>query len=254
MKLSIVIPAYNEEAYIADCLESVLKEVASASIETEVIVVNNASTDRTKEIALSYPGVIVVDEPKKSLTMARQAGFKASTGDLIANIDADTLMPPGWIAKVQKEFSKNKDLAALSGPYIYYDRSRLLNVLVWSYYFLGYLMHLVNHRLLKIGAMLQGGNFILKRIHLEEIGGFDTSIEFYGEDTDIARRIQKTGRVKFSFLLPMRTSGRRLSKEGLIATSSKYIINHFWIIVFKRPFRHRYTHVGGSKTLTKDKE
>jgi glycosyltransferase involved in cell wall biosynthesis len=251
MKLSIVIPAYNEEAYIADCLESVLKEVRSASIETEVIVVNNASTDRTKEIALSYPGVIVVDEPKKGLTMARQAGFEASTGDLIANIDADTLMPPGWISKVQKEFSMNKNLAALSGPYIYYDRSRALNIIVWFYYFLGYLLHLVNHRILRIGAMLQGGNFILKRIHLEKIGGFDTSIEFYGEDTDIARRIQKTGRVKFSFLLPMRTSGRRLSKEGILATSSKYIINHFWIIIFKKPFKHRHTYVGGTEMSSK---
>lgn len=253
MKLSFVIPAYNEEHYIGKCLESIIKEVEKTSFDVEIIVVNNASTDRTKEIALRYPNVIVVDEPKKGLPQARQAGFLASTGDLIANVDADIILPTGWIDKVMKEFSKNQNLVALSGPYIYYDRSKLTNFLVWFYYFLGYLIHLVNHYILKVGAMLQGGNFILKRHHLEKIGGFNTNIQFYGEDTDIATRIQRTGRVKFSFFLPMYTSARRLSKEGVFVTSAKYILNHFWIIIFKRPYRTHYTYVGESKKITEEK-
>ncbi len=254
MKLSIVIPAYNEEKYIAQCIEAVIADTKNISEDIEIIVVNNASTDNTKKIADKYKEVKVVDEPRSGLPMARQAGYKASTGELIANIDADTIMPAGWTKKVLSEFAKNKNLVALSGPYFYYDRSYLMNLYIRSYYFVGYIVHLINHRILKISAMLQGGNFVLRRDALDKIGGFDTSIEFYGEDSDIARRIQKHGRVKFTFSLPMSTSARRFDKEGIVQTAFKYVVNYLNIIVFKKPFKHKYTYVGEPKESSKCKK
>ncbi len=255
MKLSIIIPAHNEQEYIAQCLKSIKKDAKTVSEDIEIIVVNNACTDNTKEIALSFPGVSVVDENRRGLSMARQAGFRASTGDLIANVDADTIMPSGWTKKVLREFTKNDNLVALSGPYVYYDRSFLMNVFIWlSYYSIGYLSHLINHHILKIGALLQGGNFILKKSALEKISGFNTDIKFYGEDIDIARRIQKQGRVKFTFLLPMKTSARRFTQDGTIKTAIKYIINYFWVIFFKKPFRYKYTYVGESNQFSKYKK
>ncbi len=239
MKLSFVIPAYNEEELIGKCLDSILKQAENKS-DIEIIVVNNASTDKTKEIASSFPGVIVVDEPKKGIVNARHAGFIESSGDLIANIDADTILTPGWIDKVLKEFSGNEKLVALSGPYIYYDLSKIHNFFIKVYYFIGYLSHIVNHFVFHGGAMLQGGNFIVRRSALEKIGGFDTSIIFYGEDTNIACRIQKVGRVKFTFKLPMYTSGRRLKKEGVLTMALRYPINYIWVIIFKRPFTENY--------------
>ena len=207
-------------------------------------MVNNASTDKTADIARSFTGVKVVDENRKGLPMARQAGFLASTGDLIANIDADTIMPSGWIKKVLFEFSKNEKMVALSGPHVFYDCPQTINIPVRGYYLMGYVLHLVNHHLLGIGAVVQGGNFILRRSALEKIGGFDSSIAFYGEDTDIARRVQKHGRVKFTLGLPMSTSGRRFSQEGFLKTAGKYTINYFWVIFFKKPFKLNYTYVG----------
>ena len=243
MKLSFVIPAYNEEDLIGQCLDSILKQTAGRPDDIEIIVVNNASTDRTRAVASSFPGVIVVDEPQKGIVHARRAGFLASSSDLIANIDADTMLTPGWIDKVLKEFSENQNLVALSGPYIYYDLSKSHNFLIRVYYYIGYLSYIVNHFVLHMGAMLQGGNFILKRSALEKIGGFDTNIIFYGEDTDIARRIQKVGRVKFTFKLPMYTSGRRLKKEGILTMALRYPINYIWVTIFKRPFTKTYLDV-----------
>lgn len=240
MKLSFVIPAYNEERYIGKCLSSIGEQLKNCRHDCEVIVVNNASTDRTRELALSYPGVRAVDELKKGIVHARRAGYLASTGDLIANIDADTILSPGWIDKVFAEFSADQRLAALSGPYIYYDLPALTNMATRLFYYFGYAIYLVNHHLLKKGSMLQGGNFILRRSALEKIGGYDTSIEFYGEDTDIARRVQAAGRVLFTFRLPMYTSGRRLEKEGVIVMGLKYGINHLWILLFKKPFTRNY--------------
>jgi len=236
MRLSFVIPAYNEENYIRPCLESIQRELKGRNYDTEIIVVNNASTDNTRRVAEEFADVRVVDEMKKGLVQARSAGFLASSGDLIANIDADTRLTKGWIDKVFTEFSSDDRLVALSGPYIYYDLSWLTRAVVDFYYRIGYLIHLFNQHILGKGAMLQGGNFIVTRTALEKIGGFNMDLDFWGEDTDVAIRIQKVGKVKFSFKLPMLTSGRRLKGEGLIIAGVQYIINHFWTIIFKKPF------------------
>src|ERR1700678_1258174 len=104
MRLSFVIPAYNEETYLPACLESILAQTQGMGDSVEIIVVNNASSDRTREVALGFPGVQVVDEPRKGLTFARQAGFAASLGELIANVDSDSRLTPGWVANVLSAF------------------------------------------------------------------------------------------------------------------------------------------------------
>src|SRR5579875_3646881 len=121
MRMSFVVPAYNEEAYLQDCLRSILREAQACREEVEIIVVNNASTDRTRQVALQFPSVKVVDELRKGLTYARQAGLDASTGYLVANVDADSRLTPGWLRRVLDEFEANPKLLALSGPLVYYD-------------------------------------------------------------------------------------------------------------------------------------
>ena len=199
MRLSFVVPAYNEEAYLPACLESVLAQTRELGDAVEIIVVNNASSDRTREVALSYAGVRVVDEPQKGLTFARQAGFAASTGELIANVDSDSRLTEGWVRTVLKEFAAGPKLVALSGPFIYYDMSPSQRVSVRIFYAIAYLVYALNRYVLRAGSMVQGGNFVLRRAALEQIGGFNTAISFYGEDTDIARRMNQVGEVKFTF-------------------------------------------------------
>ncbi len=235
MKISFVIPAYNEEALVGKCLESVEHEIAHAPCETEIIVVDNASSDRTGDIARSFNHVRVVEEKRKGLTFARQAGFAASTGDIIANIDSDTMLPAGWLSRVVHDFSRDPQLMALSGPHIYYDMNVFERALVKIFYGGGYALHIINS-ILGRGAMLQGGNFVLRRKALESIGGFDTSIEFFGEDTDIARRVAKVGRVKWTFALPIYASGRRLKKEGIVRSALIYTINHLSILYWHKPY------------------
>jgi len=243
MKISFVIPAYNEEAYIGECLQSIIEEIYMTLSDAEIIVVNNGSTDRTAEIARQYHGVLIVDEKKKGIVKARHAGYRAAKGDLIANIDADNILPSGWLEKVLREFSRNDHLVALSGPLVYYDLPWLFRFQVKAFYGLGYLSYLINHYILKKGGMLQGGNFVVRTWTLDRIGGFDTTIDFYGEDTDIARRIQGLGRIKFTFRLPMYSSGRRMAKEGLIATGFRYAVNYLWILIFKKPFTTKSTDI-----------
>jgi glycosyltransferase involved in cell wall biosynthesis len=236
MKLSFVIPAHNEELYLGNCLDSIVRELKSGNYDAEIIVVDNASTDKTKEVAARYPGVKIVYEPRKGLVRARRAGFLASTGDLIANVDADTRLTPGWIEKVIKEFSKNPKLAALSGPFIYYDLPKKINYLVKIFYYIAFLTYFLNRFIFRLGSMLQGGNFVVRRSALEKIGGYNTDIYFYGEDTDLACRLHNVGQVKWTFDLPIYASGRRLANEGTFTMGARYGLNYFSMILFKKPY------------------
>jgi glycosyltransferase involved in cell wall biosynthesis len=236
MRLSFVIPAYNEEAYLGPCVESILLQTRALNLPTEIIVVNNASTDRTRVVALSFPEVLLVDEPRKGLTHARQAGFNRSTGDLIANVDADSRLTPGWIARVLSEFDRTPELAALSGPILYYDLTPRQRILVRIFYLFAWITYVVNRYILRVGSMVQGGNFVIARPALEKIGGFNLSITFYGEDTDIARRLNQVGKVRFTFALKMFSSARRLKNEGILATAWRYTVNYFWTTFLERPF------------------
>lgn len=245
MKISFVIPAHNEEGHIAQCLESIEKEIAAIrhlrpEIGAEIIVVNNASTDKTREIASGFAGVRVIDEPNKGLVRARHAGFVASHGDIVANIDADVVLPKGWLSFVLKSFDRDERLVVLSGPFIYHDLPLFVRAQVKFFYALAYVAYALNRFVLRIGSMVQGGNFVVRRDALTAAGGFNTSIEFYGEDTDVARRLSKHGKVRWTFALPAYSSGRRLKGEGVVATSARYTINYFWITFTGKPFSNKY--------------
>lgn len=234
-KISLVICAFNEENYIGNCLQSVLD---NSNHFYEIIVVDNSSTDRTKEIVSKFPAVKLVSESQKGLTHARQKGLQIATGEILAYIDADTLMPKGWAASVSKFFMDNSKAVSLSGPCKYHDGSEMsklfLNFFWWisapiTYFFVGY--------------MLLGSNFAVRKSALEKIDGFDRSISFYGEDTDLARRLSKVGKVVFKMNFFIYASSRRFEGEGIIKASFVYVLNFIWPVIFHKPFTKSYKDV-----------
>ena len=243
MKLSFVIPAHNEQDHIGQCLSSILKELYGNPCDMEIIVVNNASSDRTAEIARSYPGVQVVDEPVKGLVVARRTGFEKATGGLVANVDADTMLPHGWIDKVLREFENDPKLVCLSGPFIYYDLSLWGRGWQRFFYGLAFPVYLFNRFVLRVSSMVQGGNFVVRKAAFEQVGGFNVTIDFYGEDTDVARRLNRMGHVKFTFGLPIFASGRRVAKEGVFMTGFRYGANYLWVSFSGKPFTKASTDV-----------
>lgn len=241
MKISFIIPAFNEEKFLGKCLASVFKELAkNPAISAEVIVVNNASTDNTRAIAETFVGARIIDEPKKGLIIARQAGAAAAGGDILAHIDADCILPEGWIKTALTQFDAQPDLAALSGPLVYYDLPGLLQACIKFYYYLGYLFYLLNHYVLRIGSLLQGGNFLVRRQAWENMEKAGKDFEFYGEDTILAKNLSRLGKVKFTMAMPMYSSGRRLKKEGVFMTAFRYVSNFFFVTLFKKPFTAKY--------------
>jgi glycosyltransferase involved in cell wall biosynthesis len=236
LTISFVVPAYNEEALIASCLYAILAEISRLGCRAEIIVVDNNSSDRTRQIAASIPGVVIVDEPHRGLVQARRAGCRAARAALIANIDADTMIPPGWLDRVLAEFAKHRELAALSGPFIHYDVPRPVRATAALFYRFAFIGYLLVRFVFRAGSMMQGGNFVVRKSALDAVDAFNPDFTFYGEDTELARRLSKVGPVKFSFALPAYSSGRRLAAEGLFRVAFDYSMNYLWTVLFKHPF------------------
>jgi glycosyltransferase involved in cell wall biosynthesis len=117
MKISIVIPAYNEQDYIANCLQAISLQ---SDKPDEVIVVNNNSTDNTVKEALKFEFITLINEPKQGLFFSRETGMNLATGDILCRIDADTIIATHWVKEVRKSF-KDQTISAMTGPLEYYD-------------------------------------------------------------------------------------------------------------------------------------
>ena len=232
-KISLVICAYNEEKCIGECLDYAIKN--SEGKLHEIIVVDNVSTDNTKAEALKRSNVKVVREEKKGLVRARQRGFMEAEGDILAYIDADTRMPEGWLDRIFKEFENKREVVCVSGPYVYHDIPKHHQILVKFYWHV-----LAMPMYWMIGYMVVGGNFAIKKETLKKMNGFDTNIEFYGEDTNIARRASKFGKVKFIPSHYMYSSGRRLTNQGLLDIFKEYGLNFLSEVFLKKPVTKEY--------------
>jgi glycosyltransferase involved in cell wall biosynthesis len=235
LSLSVIVPAYNEEAYLGKCLDAIVEHAAARALE--IIVVDNNSTDRTREIAQLHPEIVYLFEPEKGITKARQCGYQSSRGDILAFVDADTLMPAGWIDEVEKQFAADAGLACLSGPYSYYDIPRLQRAIAAAWFVAAWPIYRL------FGYLVVGGNFAIRRPVLDSMGGFDPSIEFYGEDADIARRARKFGRILFTRRLVMPTSGRRLKREGYARMAWIYFVNFLAIAFRGKPVTRGYSDI-----------
>lgn len=117
LTLTLVIPVFNEEGYLRLCLNSV---AAQTVLPDQVIVIDNNSTDGSFKIARQFPFVDLINESKQGVLQARNKGFNAAKGQIIARIDADTLLPPRWVEAVKSSFA-NPKVAAVTGPVDYYD-------------------------------------------------------------------------------------------------------------------------------------
>jgi glycosyltransferase involved in cell wall biosynthesis len=225
MTVTVIVCAYNEARLLAGCLYSLLAQTRPPD---EILVINNASTDDTAAVARQVPGVRVIDEPTKGLVVARETGRRVARGDVLAYVDADCRAPIEWLERVAARFSRGGAPVAVTGPYRFYDWDPLGRLLIRAYDLLvAPPTHAIVHHALGMGAILYGGNFAVTQRALTAIGGFDRSIEFHGEDTNLGRRLTPIGRVDVARDCWVWTSARRYQAMGKSAVFSLYVRN-FW--------------------------
>jgi glycosyltransferase involved in cell wall biosynthesis len=233
LRISVIVCAHNEARYLAACLHSLL---AQTRLPDEILVVNNASTDATRAVALEIPYVQVVDEPRKGLVIARETARRSTSGDVLVYLDADCRAPLTWLARIEARLAADERLIALSGPYRFYDWDWWGRLLIRAYDFtLAPATQLLVKHLLRIGTVFYGGNFAVRREALEQIGGFDTSIEFHGEDTNLGRRLFALGKVGLFHDCYLHTSARRYVAMGKGAVFRLYVRNFTSELLHHRP-------------------
>src|SRR5690349_12852393 len=233
MTIAVVVCAYNEAELLAACLHSLLAQTRPAD---DLIVINNASTDETGAVARAVPGVRVIDEPMKGLVVARETGRRETKADVLAYIDADCRAPITWLESVEARFASPTAPVAVTGPYRFYDWDWSGRTLIRLYdKLVAPLTHFAVHHAMGLGAILYGGNFAVRAHALAAIGGFDRTIEFHGEDTNLGRRLTPIGRVDIASDCWVWTSARRYRAMGKRAVFGLYVRNFWSEILRHRP-------------------
>lgn len=181
--LSLIIPAHNEERWLGATLEAAKAALDGAGIaERELIVVDDASTDRTADIAREHD-VKVVASDKRNIAATRNAGAAASTGERLLFVDADTIVSAAALEAVMRAFDGG---TIGGGARLKWDRSVRLSA--------DLVLHGWN-MLSSAAALPAGGFFFARRDAFERIGGFDESI-YVSEEIWLGLELHKLGPVR----------------------------------------------------------
>jgi glycosyltransferase involved in cell wall biosynthesis len=243
MTISAIVCAYNEARYLPACLFSLLAQTRPPD---EILVINNASTDATADVARRVPGVRVVNEPTKGLVVARETARHEARGDILAFVDADCRAPICWLERVERRFTSHDRPVAVTGPYRFYDWEWSGRALIRLYDLaVAPPTHFLLQHALHVGAIFCGGNFAVRRDALSRIGGFDRSIEFHGEDTNLGRRLTATGRIDVRGDCWVWTSARRYHAMGTRHVIRLYVRNFWSEILRHRPVDVQHVDIRG---------
>lgn len=212
MKISVVIPAYNEEKYLPHCIKSLKNQTFH---DFEIVVVDNNSTDKTAEVAVKL-GARVVHEAKKGVGAARKKGFAQAKGEIIVSTDADCTFPKNWLEKIDIAFTKHKNIIALYGISALDDDGKVKQLL----------SHVGTRTFFQINDWLKkkqftGCNLAVKKTAYDKTSGFDANIRIC-EDADLCKKLMAIGKVLFIPHLLVYTSARRF-KDTSIKTLYGYM-------------------------------
>jgi glycosyltransferase involved in cell wall biosynthesis len=243
IRVSLVIPAYNEEHHLKACLE----HIAAQEVRPyEVIVVDNVSTDQTARVARSYDFVKLVSEKRRGVVFARDAGFNAARGEVIGRIDSDTLLPPTWIGDVQTLFS-DTTFDAISGRIHYHDVALKQVADSIDFFFRKRLAYYLSR---DDTVFLQGANLAMRREAWLAVRDKLCHLDAIHEDFDLAIHLQEMGlKVGFDENLTASISGRRVAMGFADATHYILVSPHTYAVHRIRSRYHMYPVVAASIAL-----
>ncbi len=204
MKLSIIVPAFNEERLISESLRQInaaLVTFTQRGWTTELIVCNNNSTDRTAELAQAA-GAQVVFEPVNQIARARNAGAAAATGDWLIFVDADSHPTADLFADVAEQIISGTCIAG--GSTMKLDTTLLLPRAVAGFW----------NQVSRVTRWLAGSFIFCEAATFRSIGGFSHEL-FAAEEIEFSQRLKKQARTSGKRIIvlhrhPLHTSARKI--------------------------------------------
>lgn len=216
--ISVVIPTFNEEENIAQCLVSLGHQTVPRT-EYEIIVVDGGSKDATCEIAQKYADRVFVQKSPR-VGGARNDGIMAASGKIVATTDADCILPPTWIATIRDGFLE-EGVVQLYGP-VYPIEPGIRNTLSLAaantFSRIGYYTRIFYYTL--------GCNTAFRKEAVIRAGLY-RCIDA-GDDVEIAIRMHRLGKVRFSGAMEVGFSMRRYRQFGSLRSLYEwmYIVGH----------------------------
>lgn len=220
--ISIVIPAFNEKSFLPICLDSIRRQ---SYRDYEVIVVAGGE-DGTAKIA-TRSGARLAWSNRRGIAAARSAGFACARGEIIASTDADTILPPDWLSRMEERFREQPETVAVAGHFLLYDGPAFVRAGVRLSLAL---MPSVTRAMPGIWNF-GGFNFAVRADAFRRAGGFNVDLDF-GEDVDLCRRLKRAGKVCFDPELVVRMSGRAFQDDR---TGAKNLANYLSVLLRGRP-------------------
>ena len=182
--VSVVVCSYNGGRTLDQCLTS-LGELRYP--DYEVVLVDDGSTDDTREIAARHPSVRAVHQENRGLSVARNVGAAAATGEIVAYTDSDCYADPDWLALLVAALRRS-DAAAVGGPNLSPEDGRVPALVAASP---GQPTHVLETD--TIAEHVPGCNMAFYKWALDEVGGFNPVYRKAGDDVDVCWRIQQAG-------------------------------------------------------------
>jgi glycosyltransferase involved in cell wall biosynthesis len=228
-RFSVVVPAYNESALLGACLQSLADQDFAGAYE--VIVVDNNSTDETREIAKLH-GATVVGELQAGVCWARQAGTVVALGEIIVSTDADTTFDKSWLSRIDQTFSTSPDFVAVTGPCRFLDAPWWGRLYAWLLFHAVHVISRVTGRVVYVSAT----NIAFRS---SAFTGYDTGATQGGDELGLLRCLRSRGRIAFDLSNPSFTSSRRL-RQGLLYNLAVtflyyYVLGYCLNRLFRRP-------------------
>ncbi len=209
-KISVIIPSFNEEKYIGHVLSALHRQTFQ---DFEVILVDNNSTDKTRELAKKSHATVII-EKRKGIGLARNTGVKAAKGEILFFTNADTAPSPKVLETYANTF-RDKNVVAATGPMVPLEKTT--RFIRFGYRFASVSLAKFSF---KVGMpAMSGSNIAMRKKAFEKAGGFNTSLETY-EDIDLIARVKKLGEVRYTDDAVVATSTRRIEAWGV----RKYIM------------------------------
>lgn len=184
-KVSVVICAYNAERTMEVCLSS-LEKLRYPNYE--VIVVNDGSTDRTREISERHREFTLINQPNRGLAVARNVGMQAASGEIIAYTDSDCVVDPDWLTYLAYKFVAD-GFVAVGGPNFPPPEESAVAAYVAASP--GGPTHVLLND--EVAEHIPGCNMAFAKRALEEVGGFEPIFAAAGDDVDLCWRLQNKG-------------------------------------------------------------
>lgn len=189
-KISIIVPAYNEERTITQCIQSLLKLDYP---NYEIILIDDGSTDNTYQLAnkMKATNLKVIHQENKGKSQALNNGIQNSTGEIIITVDADTTIDKQALTRIADRFATNKKIGALAGNVKVKAEPRLINALQSTEYATGINLTRKGQSVLGCVTIVPGPIAALKREAIQKVGLFST--DTFAEDFDLTLSILKKG-------------------------------------------------------------